>query len=60
MQAIQNVLELKRRNHPNWKASSEAIRMSLFVKNLENVQGDEREGIFISIGMVVLKMAKCL
>jgi very-short-patch-repair endonuclease len=50
-QAIADALELQRRAHPEleefFKAHSEE---PFFVKNLENVQGDERSVIFISIG----------
>jgi very-short-patch-repair endonuclease len=50
-QAIQNELELLRREHPDTedffgRGTSEPF----FVKNLENIQGDEREVIFISLG----------
>jgi very-short-patch-repair endonuclease/Mrp family chromosome partitioning ATPase len=50
-QAIQNELELLRREHPDTeeffgRGSSEPF----FVKNLENIQGDERDVIFISLG----------
>jgi superfamily I DNA and/or RNA helicase/very-short-patch-repair endonuclease len=50
-EAISNALELKRRANPGhedfFKAHSDE---PFFVKNLENVQGDERDVIFISIG----------
>jgi hypothetical protein len=51
MQAIINHLEILRREEP----ALEAYFMShpnepFFIKNLENVQGDERDVIFISIG----------
>lgn len=50
-EAIQNVLELERRTHPEledfFRSHSDE---PFFVKNLENVQGDERDVIFISIG----------
>lgn len=51
MQAIQFALEIKRRRNP----AAEAFFTShpnepFFVKNLENVQGDERDVIFISVG----------
>lgn len=50
-EAIQDALELKRRATPDledfFKTSNEE---PFFVKNLENVQGDERDVIFISIG----------
>jgi very-short-patch-repair endonuclease/DNA polymerase III delta prime subunit len=50
-QAIQDALEVRRRKHPELEPfftghSDEPF----FVKNLENVQGDERDVIFISIG----------
>lgn len=49
--AIQNALEIKRREQPE---SEEFFRNHphepFFIKNLENVQGDERDVIFISIG----------
>ncbi|KAA9345556.1 DUF3320 domain-containing protein [Adhaeribacter soli] len=51
MQAIQNALELRRRNHPELEQYFNAHpHEPFFVKNLENVQGDERDAIFISIG----------
>jgi very-short-patch-repair endonuclease len=50
-EAIQNALEAKRRATPDleafFKASAEE---PFFIKNLENVQGDERDVIYISIG----------
>jgi superfamily I DNA and/or RNA helicase/very-short-patch-repair endonuclease len=50
-EAITNALESKRRASPDledfFKTHSEE---PFFVKNLENVQGDERDVIFISIG----------
>lgn len=50
-QAIQNELELLRRDHP---ATEEffagGTSEPFFVKNLENIQGDERDVIFISLG----------
>lgn len=50
-QAILDELELLRRQHPD----SESFFSShhdepFFVKNLENIQGDERDVIFISVG----------
>ncbi|UWU76606.1 DUF3320 domain-containing protein [Bradyrhizobium huanghuaihaiense] len=50
-QAIQNELELLRREDPDTedffgRSTSEPF----FVKNLENIQGDERDVIFISLG----------
>lgn len=51
MQAIQNVLEVKRRKHPEAENFFRSHGDEpFFVKNLENVQGDERDVIFISIG----------
>jgi very-short-patch-repair endonuclease len=50
-QAVVKELELLRREHPDVedffnRASTEPF----FVKNLENIQGDERDVIFISVG----------
>lgn len=51
MQAIQNNLELLRRQHPETEGFFRShAHEPFFVKNLENVQGDERDVIFISIG----------
>ncbi|RZJ76018.1 MAG: DUF3320 domain-containing protein [Flavobacterium sp.] len=51
MQAIQNALEIKRRQHPEVEGYFRShADEPFFVKNLENVQGDERDVIFISIG----------
>ncbi|WP_022825826.1 DUF3320 domain-containing protein [Hymenobacter norwichensis] len=50
-QAIQDVLEKLRRQHPETEAFfSSYPHEPFFVKNLENVQGDERDVILISIG----------
>lgn len=50
-QAIQDALELKRREYPEIEAYFKSHpHEPFFVKNLENVQGDERDVIFISIG----------
>ncbi|BAV05968.1 AAA domain-containing protein [Filimonas lacunae] len=51
MQAIQLALEIQRRKHPETEAFfKNHSHEPFFVKNLENVQGDERDVIFISIG----------
>ena len=51
MQAIQNALEIKRRKNPETESFfRNHPHEPFFVKNLENVQGDERDVIFISIG----------
>jgi len=51
MQAIQNILEIKRRKNPEVESFFRShADEPFFVKNLENVQGDERDVIFISIG----------
>jgi len=51
MQAIQNALEGRRRKHPEVENFFRShIHEPFFVKNLENVQGDERDVIYISIG----------
>jgi superfamily I DNA and/or RNA helicase/very-short-patch-repair endonuclease len=50
-EAISNALEIKRRANPGLEEFFKAHRDEpFFVKNLENVQGDERDVIFISIG----------
>jgi very-short-patch-repair endonuclease len=49
--AIWDQLELLRRNHPECEAFFNAHPSEpFFIKNLENVQGDERDVIFISVG----------
>nr|MBC8290996.1 DUF3320 domain-containing protein [Planctomycetota bacterium] len=49
--AILDELETRRREHPELEKFFEADRYeSFFVKNLENIQGDERDVILISIG----------
>jgi very-short-patch-repair endonuclease len=51
MQAIQTALETKRRQHPESEGFfGRHPNEPFFVKNLENVQGDERDVIYISIG----------
>jgi very-short-patch-repair endonuclease len=51
MQAIQNTLEVKRRKYPEAENFFRShAHEPFFVKNLENVQGDERDVILISIG----------
>lgn len=50
-QAVLNELELLRREHPDVEEFFAAGgNEPFFVKNLENIQGDERDVIFISIG----------
>jgi very-short-patch-repair endonuclease len=50
-QAIQDALEIRRRKNPDLEAFFKShSHEPFFVKNLENVQGDERDVIFISIG----------
>lgn len=50
-QAIQNELELLRREHPDTEEFfGRGTSEPFFVKNLENIQGDERDVIFISLG----------
>jgi len=49
--AILDELELRRRAHPELESFfNKNTAESFFVKNLENIQGDERDVIFISIG----------
>ena len=52
MEAVQNELEVLRREDPTCEQSffNAHPEEPFFVKNLENVQGDERDVIFISIG----------
>ena len=49
-QAIQEELELQLRAHPEMEPAIAAAREPLFVKNLETIQGDERDAILISLG----------
>ncbi len=50
-QAIQDALEIKRRKNPELETFFKThSNEPFFVKNLENVQGDERDVMFISIG----------
>lgn len=50
-QAIHDELELLRRENPETERFfSDHSTEPFFVKNLENVQGDERDVIFISVG----------
>lgn len=50
-QALLDAIEIERRNRPDLEAFFASQRMEpFFVKNLENVQGDERDVIMISIG----------
>ena len=50
-QTIMNKLEFMRTEYPELEAfCNESKTNPFFVKNLENVQGDERDVIFISIG----------
>lgn len=50
-QAIEDELELLRRENPDVEAFFSAHPTEpFFIKNLENVQGDERDVIFISVG----------
>ena len=52
MEAVQDQLEILRRKDPSCEDTffNEHPEEPFFVKNLENVQGDERDVIFISIG----------
>ncbi|MBC6612377.1 DUF3320 domain-containing protein [Hymenobacter sp. BT507] len=50
-QAIQDALEALRRQHPETEAFFNGhLHEPFFIKNLENVQGDERDVILISLG----------
>ncbi len=51
MKAIINQLEIMRRNDPAAEVFFQSHKEEpFFVKNLENIQGDERDVIFISVG----------
>ena len=52
MEAVQNELEILRREDPSCEQTffNAHPEEPFFVKNLENVQGDERDVIFISVG----------
>jgi very-short-patch-repair endonuclease len=50
MDAIRAELELQRRRQPAYEEFFSDSREQFFVKNLETVQGDERDVILISIG----------
>ncbi|NIG54656.1 DUF3320 domain-containing protein [Chitinophaga sp. Cy-1792] len=50
-QAISDAIELKRKQHPELEGFFNSHHDEpFFIKNLENVQGDERDVIYISIG----------
>ncbi|WP_345058663.1 DUF3320 domain-containing protein [Hymenobacter glaciei] len=50
-QALEDALEAKRRQQPETEAFfNQHPHEPFFIKNLENVQGDERDVIFISVG----------
>ena len=50
-QLIEDLLEVDRRNDPELdKFASRSGAEAFFVKNLENVQGDERDVIYVSVG----------
>lgn len=51
MEAVSNQIELLRRQNPSFEEFfREGVLEPFDVKNLENVQGDERDVIFISVG----------
>ena len=52
MEAVQNELEILRREDPSCEQAFFNLhpKEPFFIKNLENVQGDERDVIFISVG----------
>ncbi|MCJ7635153.1 DUF3320 domain-containing protein [Candidatus Bathyarchaeota archaeon] len=51
MEAVEDALERRLREHPELERFFEEDRLQgFFVKNLENVQGDERDVMIISIG----------
>ncbi|SHJ80608.1 Protein of unknown function [Anaerocolumna jejuensis DSM 15929] len=49
--AVENAIQQKRLQHPEYEAFFNEEKMDgFFIKNLENVQGDERDTIIFSIG----------
>ncbi len=51
MDAVDEAIELRRRQHPKYEHFFKEDRLEgFFVKNLENVQGDERDVIILSLG----------
>ena len=60
-QAIEDVIYERRRSDPAIDALFDVgLTESLFVKNLENVQGDERDVIFLSMGYAFNEAGKFL
>ena len=57
---IQNLLEDERRKILRSKNSSIGTVDELFVKNLETVQGDQRDIIFISVGWSDTELASMM
>lgn len=53
MRLIENLLERERRSHPEIEPFFDSSRWHepVFVKNLENVQGDERDIVFFSVAV---------
>ena len=51
MEAVEEAIDQRLKNHPEFEQFFKEDRLEgFFVKNLENVQGDERDVIFFSIG----------
>jgi hypothetical protein len=51
MDAVEEAIERRRRQHPEYEHFFKEDRLEgFFVKNLENVQGDERDVIILSLG----------
>jgi superfamily I DNA and/or RNA helicase len=51
MDAVDDAVERRRREHPEYEHFFKEDRLEgFFVKNLENVQGDERDAIILSLG----------
>ncbi|MDR2719766.1 MAG: DUF3320 domain-containing protein [Nitrososphaerota archaeon] len=51
MESIEEAIDRRRREHPEFDKFFKEDRLEgFFVKNLENVQGDERDVIFFSVG----------
>jgi hypothetical protein len=51
MESVEDAIDRRRRQHPEFEHFFKEDRLEgFFVKNLENVQGDERDVIIISVG----------
>ena len=55
---IENLLDEARRRHPEVDATLSKLDETVFVRNLESVQGDERDVIYFSIGYAADRSGK--